>query len=238
MCREGRTGKICGSCKDRYSVYFHSPNYLCRENSNCSYGVLLYIVSELLPLTAIFVIILTFNIHFTSGYLNGFLFYAQTIDTLSNAALTSFDYSLPWILTINRIVIFVYRFFNLNFFSLDQLSFCLWEGANTLDIIIFKFVTITFAFLLVVAVFLVMNICTFKKCQNCYRKLSMEKSVIHGISTFLVTCFAQVVQVFFLIISPGFVYGKGNKSSALKFFTVETLHYLKENTLHTLYQLV
>ena len=164
ICRDGRTGKLCGGCKSGYSVHFHSPNYDCKMSRTCSIGWLLYIISELVPLTLIFAFVLRFNISFTSGTLTGFLFYAQVIDILS---VGQGDTSYPeWTISLIKASNFVYGFFNLNFFDLYSLSFCLWEGASTLDAITFKFITVTFAFLLVLTVFLIMNICTHKKCRK------------------------------------------------------------------------
>ena len=233
ICRKGRTGKLCGICLGGYSVYFHSPNYLCKENHYCSYGALFYILSELLPLSVLFAIILKFNISFTSGTLNGFLFYAQVIDTLYTGTLNHAEYYSDGTHKMIKASVFVYRFFNLNFFSLDSLSFCLWEGASTLDIIIIKFATIAFAFCLVLSVFIFKNITPkFKRCSSL--RGSLKQSVIHGISTFLVVCFAQTVQVSFHIFTPGYMYRRGDKlvstqvlyNGKMEFFTGKHLIYV------------
>lgn len=232
ICQKGRTGKLCGICLEGYSVYFHSPNYLCKQNHFCSYGALFYILSELLPLSALFAIILKFNISFTSGTLNGFLFYAQVVDTLYTGTLNHAEYYSDWTFKMIKTSVFVYRFFNLNFFTLDSLSFCLWEGASTLDIITIKFATIAFAFFLVLSVFIFLNVCTpkFKRCSH----VSLKQSVIHGISTFLVVCFSQTVQVYFHIFTPGYMYRRGDKlirtqvlyNGEIAFFTGKHLAYV------------
>ena len=84
VCREDRKGILCGSCIEGYSTLYHSPTYTCANSTTapCAYGIPLYIVSELLPVTIIFIIILFFNISLTSGALYSFVFYAQLLNFL------------------------------------------------------------------------------------------------------------------------------------------------------------
>ena len=207
VCSEGRTGKICGSCKMNYSVYFHSPNFHCKENHLCSVGWLFYLLSEILTLTLIFAVILYFNISFTTGALNGFIFYAQIIDVLS---VTATNNGNNWTTSITKAAIFIYHFLNLDFFYHDSLSFCLWKGATTLDTITMKYLTIVLAFILVFAVVITMNLCTVRNFKYYSTRLRLRLSFIHGISTFLVISFAQTVRITFLIFAPGFIVKRGN----------------------------
>ena len=83
ICGLTRTGELCGQCRDNFSVFFHSKLYKCEQESYlCNYGILFYILSELLPLTLLFIAILVMNISFTSGAVNGFILFAQIIDLL------------------------------------------------------------------------------------------------------------------------------------------------------------
>ena len=214
ICENGRTGTICGKCLNNYSVYFHSPNFLCKKNFLCSVGWIFYLFSEVCTLLVLFAIALYFNISFTSGMLNGFLFYAQIIDILIVPEELQENNYPSWNIMTLKTSIFLYHFFNLDFFHLDALSFCLWEGARTLDIIAMKYLTIVLSFVLVIGVFAFMNFCTFGKLKYFSKRLKLQQSVIHGISTFLVTCFAQTVKVTFLIITPGFVMKRGDKISS------------------------
>ena len=204
ICDQNRTGILCGSCIENHSVYFHSPKYKCGPDKNCEYGIFLYIVSELVPLTVIFVVVMVFNISFTSGALNGFILFAQVIDTF---ALDTYSLRDARLVDSIPAFMFIYGFFNLHFFSLDDLSFCLWKGAKTLDVIAFKYVTILFAFLLVLFAVLVMKFCNIARLCKVFKKRSYGSSVIHGLSTFLVMCFVQCVRVSFDILTPREIHG-------------------------------
>ena len=138
ICGKHRQGKLCGRCSNNMLVYYHSNSYHCHPNSKkCKFGFLLYVVSETISVTILFTVVLFFNVKFTSGALNGFIFFIQFIDTMlidANGFISTHDV----LDTLTSIYLFTYRMFNLNFFTYDGLSFCLWEGANTLDIFAFK----------------------------------------------------------------------------------------------------
>ena len=108
-------------------------------------------LSEICRLIILFRIVLRFNISFTSGRLRGFLFYAQVIDVLGICAVNPKSKHTLWTTKTTKASVFIYHFFNLDFSHLDSLSFCLWEGATTLDIIAVKYITIVLAFVLVVS---------------------------------------------------------------------------------------
>ena len=114
ICGDTRTGVLCGECRDNYSVSYHSYSYACTPNDYCRYGWLLYIVSELLPLIIFFIIVVVFNISFTSGAINSFILFAQLQDTLAIHGGGKIYSSSSHFISISE---FVYRFFNFEFFS-------------------------------------------------------------------------------------------------------------------------
>ena len=201
LCDNNRTGKLCGQCKENNSVYYHSKILKCGDEKLCSYGILFYLLSEILPLTILFVVIIMCNISFTSGAVNGFILYAQILDSLMiNSYNGAFDDHLGFSI-ITKLHHLIYTTFNLNFFSLDSLSFCLWKGATTLDIIAFKYVTITYALLLILATVFLLNTTTCKKLCICWRPHSLKNAVVHGFTAFLVMCYSQCARVSFELLT-------------------------------------
>ena len=225
VCGEYREGKLCGSCSNNMSVYYHSNNYHCLYNKNCELGILLYVISEIAPVTILFTTVIFFNVKFTSGALNGFIFFVQFIDTM---IIDANGFILTNCVTNIFITIyqFLYRMFNLNFFTIDELSFCLWKGANTLDILAFKYVTVVYSIILVILTVLLKNIgyiSCFKK-QNPSRSSSssVQGTVIHGFSAFFVMCYSQCAKVTLFILTPGHVHSMGqhyhNKVTKVVFY--------------------
>ena len=199
VCGSRRRGILCGECRPGFSVFFHSPEYSCHPDKLCFVGWLFYITSELLPLTILFVSVIFFNISFTSGTINGFVLFAQTIDFLL------FNKSSSDIVVLTSIYEVFYSFFNLNFFGIDKLSFCLLRGANALDIIALKYATVVFAIVLVAVMIFVMKHCVITR--KLPAMFARDSAVTHGLSAFLILCYAQCAQVSFRLLLSSRLYG-------------------------------
>ena len=194
ICGRSRTGVLCGDCRVGYTSHFHSPNFLCKpvEPILCKVGWIFYILSELVPVTIVFLLVLILNISFTSGALNGFILFSQLIYSL-NVDVGLHSNSAATALTEGYRVI--YGFFNLDYFNVETLSFCLSTNASALDMIAFKYITIVYVFVLIVVVIWFMNKYAGRCLGKWYRITKLKSSVIHGITTFLVICYAQCVNV-------------------------------------------
>ena len=212
VCNTNRIGRICGKCKQNFSVFFKSKEYTCQpETYLCDFGIILFVLSELVPLVIFFMTILFANISFTSGAVNGFILFAQIIDLLyidSHKFLTA--YKAPFSL-LGSIYQVIYGFFNLDFFSIEVLSFCLWRGATVLNILVFKYITTVSAILLIVCLVLLMRYCScWYRCKRCTRQ-RFNVSMVHGLASFLVMAYSQSTRVTFDILQPA-VLRSGNST--------------------------
>ncbi len=208
ICQSGRRGTLCGECYHGYSVAFHSALYECRKDSvNCHYGIALYILAELVPVTFLFLLVLLCNINLTSGAINGFVLFAQVIDIMyiDGINLDTHDFLLD-------IHAFTYGFLNLNFETTSTyLSFCLWKGATTLNILAMKYVTIVYSVILVLCLVKFLNHCTCHRICTFCRKQSFGNSIIYGLSAFLVMCYSQGTRVTLTILHPTILWMQGPK---------------------------
>ena len=231
ICEEGRTGILCGDCRDNYSVYYHSKVYKCGNNNNlCNFGPLLYVLTDFLPVTVIFLTVLFLDINFTSGAVNGFIFFAQVLD-LMHVGMTEL---VPF--NFNKYFLYIYEFFY-GLFNLDlrgeKIEFCIWKGATTLDTLVLKYATIVYALVLVICLVLVMNYCSCSCLCRCIKRQSFSTSVIQGLSAFLVICYSQCTRVTFQLLRPGIVHQKNLDhndtvvyyNGNVKFFSNEHLKY-------------
>ena len=232
VCGTYRTGILCGKCRNGSSVHYHTENFNCGKNEFCKVGWLFYIISELVPVTVIFVLVMIFNVSFTSGATNGFIFFAQVMDSLQVTA-SGFIWFPSMQYTFTKAHRFIYRLFNLDFFSTNELSFCLWEGATTLDVVAFKFVTVAYALLLVLATILLMNFCNVYRWCPSLKVSTVKSSIIHGLSAFLIMCYAQCTKVSFNILeytglcSRGYQYNRTVvfRQGEVSYFSKEHLPY-------------
>ena len=198
LCGRSRMGIACGSCVLGFTTYFHSPNFACKpvNPTLCQVGWLFYILSELVPVTVVFITVLVLNISFTSGAVNGFIFFCQVLNSLYIDANAFITFS-PSLTILTKGYQLIYGIFNFDMFQIDSLSFCLWPNASALDMLAFKYVTIVYALLLVISVIWFMNKfhSITKHCGMCCRITTVKTSVIHGVSAFLILCYSQCLKV-------------------------------------------
>ena len=197
VCGVTRTGIVCGKCRDGYTVHFHSPDFMCKqaEPVGCMMGWLFYILSELVPVTVVFITVLVLNISFTSGAVNGFILFSQLLASFDLNAGGIVTFPLETLRTTTQGYQIFYGFFNLDLLNSESLSFCLWKGASALDMLAFKYITILYTALLIIAVICIMNKCGGKCLGKCCRITTIKASVIHGISNFLMIGYSQCITV-------------------------------------------
>ena len=202
MCGCSREGTLCGECRKHYTAHFHSPKFQCwLENDFCKVGWLFYILSELVPVTVVFIIVIVFNISFTSGAVNGFILFSQVLLSLNidGSGIITF----PNQKSITEGYQFLYGFLNLDFFTTDTMSFCLWPNASALDMLVFKYITIIYALSLVILVIWFMNKCGGRCLGRWWRITTVKSSIIHGISAFFIICYSQSIMVSHNLVTGG-----------------------------------
>ena len=233
VCRPNRMGWLCGKCEANHTTYFHSPTYQCRPQRLCSWGVLFYFISEVFPIVAMFSVIAVFDIRFTTGTASGLVFFAQIIDTVTiRMKWVSKQPKLIEIFSVIHRVI--YGLFNFNFFNLESASFCLLRNAQVLDVIVFKYISVLFAFILLLCIVLFLKFCSCN-CLNTKRNIFVvgkNRSVIHSMSAVLVMCYAQCTNISFQILTKTTLRGAGNEPrhtvtlyGGIKYFSPDHLVY-------------
>ena len=215
VCAPHRNGVLCGSCITGYTTYLHSPSYHCGETTHCQYGPLLYIVSEIIPVTGIFLVILFFNINLTSGALYSFIFYSQVVNNhYRNTVYQSYNGPLVYLLRAFKII---YGIFDLETFEIDQLSFCLFKDATIMDLMLIKYLTTLYALLLIIITILVLKFhsfhCCIKLCRKCGRS-NIRGSIVNALTAFLVLCYFRCLIITLYILFPSYV--KGDHEVTLK----------------------
>ena len=79
-CTTNRTGRLCGSCKDGYSVPINLPTKCVQCDPRI--GWILFVTVQLLPVTVMVLLIIVLNIQLTSGSINALVFYSQILTTV------------------------------------------------------------------------------------------------------------------------------------------------------------
>ena len=242
LCTSHRRGLLCGECEEGYTVLYHSENYKCAKCPYGAVGLLIYIFAELIPLMLLFAVITIMKLNMTSGRMQSFLLFAHTIIFIN--AIPSFTAESRADHILSSLHTFLIGFLSLDFFRLDQLSFCLWSGATVLDNLVFRYLTTLFAILLLALIVLMFRHCSvptkLSKLVCCQKLKSLvekhvihKTSIVHGIATFLVLSYTQYTVTSFQILSRLSLYGEGGRrlryvvylQGSVEYFAVEHLPY-------------
>ena len=202
ICSGNKHGTICGDCKPGHSAYYNSWIMVCGVEDQCHLGIFYFFLSTIIPLTILFVIITLLDMNFAKGW-NGFILYAQVVNTFYIYGSGANNFSNTQ-LHILHWLMFVYSFFNLEIFNISQLSFCLWKGANVMDILMMKLGSICYALALVLVTIWVLKQRKFTKCFPCIAR--RKYSVINSISTFLILCYSQCARVCLDVLNTACLY--------------------------------
>ena len=228
ICGSKRTGVLCGNCHDGYTVHFNSPRYSCFEAELCKFGSLFYLLAEIVPITALFITVIIFNINFTSGRIHGFILFTQLLDTMSvdgsGTIFTPAAGAASWVYRL------IYGVFSLNFFSIEPLSFCIFPRGSALDVMALKFVSVSYAFLLIVVVVVYLRYCGYRLGRY-IRITTIRNSVIHGLTAFIIVSYVQCVKVSLNILLPHTLRAEGAVSVFPRrvLFNGDTIQFSKEH---------
>ena len=203
ICKPSRIGKLCSLCKQNLTAYYHARHHKCGPRDKCYLGSLFYIISDIIPFTIVFIIVIAFNISFTSGSTTGFIFYAQVVVFFQ---ITSLGKSYR----IKSYSSEIYEMFNLQFLPGRTLSYCLFENGNTLDVIMFEYVTVFYSLFLVLVITLIFKVCDTRQIKRIFRVRvnAIKNSIIHGLSAFLVLCFFRCAKISIRLLSFTYIRGR------------------------------
>ena len=127
-----RKGVLCGECMEGHSMpaNLNGLNPLCTKCNGAlsRAGVLVWIMSEWLPMLVLLAIMLVFNVDLISGRLNSFLLFAQLL-SISNirGEVDVGIWGYTWFVKINR---FLYGIWNLEFFGILLPPYCFTPTAS------------------------------------------------------------------------------------------------------------
>lgn len=199
VCGNTRAGILCGQCRSGYCAQYHTQTFECGSCDKCKNGVgwVLYVITELIPVTLIFLVIIMFDISFTSGYLNGFIFFSQIFDSVFSIG-TGFVFFPISAYKLNEAILIIYKLFNFDILGNNHLSFCLWKEATTIQLMSFKFLTVAYA-----AILVIVTVFVTKRCASSRKFLCCTKpaSMIHGLSAFLVMVYTQCTNISFQLLN-------------------------------------
>ena len=212
-CTDNTTGEDYLGCSSEQGIPMNNP-HTCTKCDE--YGLLVFIVIEILPITIMVLLIIIFNIQLTNGSINGVVFYSQTV------AISYFVY--------NYVYSYIYyHFYNLplllsvipsNVFNLDFTPFtfnyvmCISPDTQPLGEISFWYVIGFYPLLLLLLLYVWITLydkgykCVvfitrpFHRCMARFWSMTgIEPSFTHSIASIYILCFTQLAATSFKILS-------------------------------------
>ena len=142
-----RKGILCSECIDGYGPSVTSPNFRCSDCSNAWYGIPLYLLLELVPVTVFYLIMLIFQVNVTSAPMISFIFY-------SNIILLSLNFNF---ITQHRVesqalgtmAALSYGIWSLDFFRYVIPPFCISPHLKVIHVLYLQSVSTVFPYVLI-----------------------------------------------------------------------------------------
>ena len=155
-----RKGFLCSECIDGFGPSATSPKFKC---SNCSntfarYSVVIYLLSELVPVVIFYFIVLFFPINLTSVPMVSFVLYCQIVHNVISYNLV--DMQVKYFLLIASVF---HGIWNLTFFRYVIPPFCISPKLRMIHIIYLQSISTIFPFFLIAITWICIELYT----RNC-----------------------------------------------------------------------
>ena len=216
-CTDKSTGEHYFGCASEWGIPLNIP-YTCTECDE--YGLLVFIVIEILPITIMVLLIIIFNIKLTNGSINGVVFYSQIILTsysvyfyYSSSSYYYYDYYYHYY--FDSLVKIPCNILNLDFTPfIYNYVMCISPNTPPLGVISFWYVIGFYPLLLLLLLYAWITLydkgykCVvfitrpFHRCMARFWSMTgIEPSFTHSIASIYILCFTQLAATSFKILS-------------------------------------
>ena len=176
QCDFNRSGILCGSCKDNFSLSLGNSHCIICSNNNPLALLIFFAIAGV----ALVVFLLVFNLTVAVGTINGLIFYANIIAT--NRA-TFFPFDKP--------NVFI-AWLNLDF----GIPTCFYKGMDRYEEVWLQFVFPTYILLLVVMVIIV------ARYSQCFAKLISNRNPVATLATLILLSYAKLLRTIVAALLP------------------------------------
>ena len=216
---DNRFGVLCGDCKANYGVAINSFGtgarcINCSDSTPASYAWLVWVLTEIVPVTVVLLSFLLFDFKILSGPLNAFLLYAQVIEYFGVHAFGQLDLLKGTKSEfLVRLYHCLYGFWNLQFLGAFLPPYCIAENMNTFHYLVFQYAIVIYPFILLIA-FVSVKRCIeligpcYRAAQRvkymfirCQRLWKTRSNIVNGLAAFMVLSYSKVAVVSFSLLA-------------------------------------
>ena len=210
-----RKGLICSECVDNFGPSATFFGYSCSNCSSAWYGIPFYLLLEFVPVTVFYLIILFFQIGFTSAPFTAFALYSQIAVYGVTIVFGPYSFETSPIVYYFSLAISFYGIWNLDFFRYIIPPFCLSSRLRIIHIVLLNYISAFYPLCLVGLTWVCIELHSrnFKLFIWIWSKLDKlcctrrangdnKSAVIDVFSTFLLLSYTKIVAVFIATIEP------------------------------------
>ena len=234
-----------GRCEEGYAPPAYSYNVACVECSDYKYNWLKYIAIAFLPLTAFFILVVTFKISVTSETMNAYVLSSQVIAAPVQLRLLTIGSGSPalknatfWTFSS------LYMLWNLDMFRGLYTPFCLHPDMSVIQMLALEYLIAIYPFLLIIITYCFVKLhdrfrvvvrlwSPFYWClARLRREWNIRSSLTEAFATFILLSYVRILNISFDILTPTALYDvHGNRLQDLYFYYDGTYKYFGRNHL-------
>ena len=208
-----RKGLVCSECADGFGPSVTSFGQRCVNCSDAWYGVPLFLLLKLVPITVLYLIILAFQISVTSAPMPCFIMYAQTISTVFDLRYSASPLIASTILKNNgtvsvfaKIIDAIYGMFHLDFLHLTIPPFCTSSRLKPIHVAFIGYISLFYPILLIFLTWICVElhgrnfrplVWLWKPFHGCFVRLrrgwDTKSDIIDVFTTFIILSYSTVV---------------------------------------------
>lgn len=204
-----RTGQLCGKCSQGYGLPVYSYTVKCVDCSDVNFprSLFRYLAVAYLPLTAFYIVVVTFKISVTSGRMVAYILICQilTMPTLLQAM--TLDDS-------NHLVLSWVTLWNLDAFRLIMPPFCLHHQMTILHVLALDYVIGVYPLFLILLTYIAVKLYdrysmmeklwrpAYRVFTGIRREWDIRGTLIQAFATFFVLSYVKILNVSIDLLTP------------------------------------
>ena len=219
-----REGLLCRDCIDGFGPSIISIGYACANCTESSYGWLLYILSEFVPATVFYFVILTLRIRITSAPMNCFIMFSQLTVNRINEGQGLIRSTLKAGLdrtsrAVFKVILTGYGFWNLDYFHYLIPPFCVSRSLKNIHVLALQYVSAFYPLLLIALTYTCVElhghnfrpiVWLWKPFHRCFvyarRRWDAKASLIDVFATFLLLSYSKLLFVSLYLLEETNIY--------------------------------
>jgi len=243
-----RKGLLCRDCLDGFGPAVFTIGYACENCTGHSYtGVALYLLLELVPITAFYFLVLVFQIRVTSAPLNGFIFFSQVVVIVynNNVSVRAMFGTMATIYNIlGRILFTGYGIWNLEFFCLVVPPFCVSDNITNVHALMLQYISAIYPLCLIAVTYAAIKLHDrnfrpivwlwrpFHKCfTRARRNWDSQASIIDVFATFLLLSYFKFLVVSLYLLHGTTIHDSNGVAESKVLYSDATVKYFSKEHL-------